>query len=116
MERGIMFWSQERDSILMIANNGRWMEVPDYWHESKPELSCSATPPEGLIQPKRGFGLAWCTQPEMRDALGYALIVEEPTDVRLQTTAADYIHLLYHIGHDSYLLLPDWTWTRPDAP
>lgn len=115
MERGMLFWSQGRDSIVMLANSGQWIEVPDNWDETKPELSCEATPPEGLIQPKRGFGLAWCTQPAMRDALGFALVIEEPTDARMQQVEAGY--LLYHVARGTaYLLQPDGTWLGLAAP
>ena len=115
MERGMMFWSEGRDSILMLANDGRWTEVLDDWDESKPELSCAATPPEGLIQPKRGFGLAWCSQPAMRDALGFALVIEESTDARMQQVESGY--LLYHVARGTaYLLRPDGTWAGLAAP
>jgi len=114
-ERGMMFWSEGRDSILMLANDGRWTEVLDDWDESEPELSCEATPPEGLIQPKRGFGLAWCSQPAMRDALGFALVIEESTDARMQQVESGY--LLYHVARGTaYLLRPDGTWAGLAAP
>mgnify|MGYP005622157697 CR=1 FL=1 len=94
---------------------GRWTEVLDEWDESKPELSCAATPPEGLIQPKRGFGLAWCSQPAMRDALGYALTIEESTDARMQQVESGY--LLYHVARGTaYLLRPDGAWAGLAAP
>jgi eukaryotic-like serine/threonine-protein kinase len=114
MQGGVMFWSELRDSVIMIANNGRWVEVPDNWDESKPELSCSASPPEGLIQPKRGFGMAWCSQPDMREALGFATLVESVTDAVLQTTEAG--QLLYQIGDAAWVLHPDGTWTGQPAP
>jgi hypothetical protein len=114
-ERGMMFWSEGRDSIFMLANDGRWTEMIDEWDETKPELSCEATPPEGLIQPKRGFGLAWCSQPAMRDALGFALAIEDSTDARMQRVESGY--LLYHVARGTaYLLRPDGTWAGLAAP
>ena len=115
MEQNMIFWSEKRDSILMLANDGRWTEMIDEWDETKPELSCAATPPEGLIQPKRGFGLAWCSQPAMRDALGFALVIEESTDARMQQVESGY--LLYHVARGTaYLLRPDGTWAGLAAP
>ncbi len=114
MQGGVMFWSEVRDSVIMIADNGRWVEVPDDWNESKPELSCSADPPEGLIQPKRGFGMAWCNQPDMREALGYATHVEDVTDALLQTLVGG--QLLYRVGDAAWLLHPDGTWIGQPAP
>ncbi|MGC9360580.1 MAG: hypothetical protein ACP5G7_09445, partial [Anaerolineae bacterium] len=114
MQGGVMFWSELRDSVIMIANNGRWVEVTDNWDESQPELSCSASPPEGLIQPKRGFGMAWCNQPDMREALGYATLVEGVTDALLQRLSGGL--LLYRVGDAAWLLHPDGTWTGQPVP
>ena len=82
-EHGRMVWIGNRDHIYVfydadIASEmaGRWETFEDLFNEGDPETDPSITPPEGKIQPKRGFGLVWRTQEHVRAALGWALNTE----------------------------------------
>ena len=57
----------------MLWDDGFWQAFADLWQEGMPELSCQASPPAGMEQPKRGFGLVWCDQSSVRQGLGWAL-------------------------------------------
>ncbi len=76
-EHGEMFWYGATRQILILYADGTWTLVDDHWHEGMPDLSCDAMPPPGLWQPIRGFGLAWCQAPGVRERLGWALQSEE---------------------------------------
>lgn len=64
---------RETRQILVLFDDGTWTYFSDQWQEGMPELSCEASPPPGLWQPIRGFGLVWCREPGLRDRLGWAL-------------------------------------------
>jgi hypothetical protein len=81
-ERGRMFWIRHNRQIWVMADNpavpqgGDWFCFNDTFQEGEPETDPSLTPPGDLIQPKRGFGKLWRTQPGLRDALGWATTPE----------------------------------------
>src|SRR5690606_13133514 len=81
-EHGRMFWIRHlRQTWVMAAsendpNSGDWFCYVDEFEEGDPETDPSIVPPEGLYQPKRGFGLVWRTEPGIRDRLGWALTPE----------------------------------------
>ncbi len=72
-QNGEMFWFGATGQILILYDDATWTIVQDFWHDGLPDLSCEATPPAGLWQPIRGFGMAWCQIPGVRDRLGWAL-------------------------------------------
>lgn len=61
-ERGSMIWRADRRVIYVLYPDGRWQAFDDTWAESMPESDASITPPAGLVQPLRGFGLVWRTK------------------------------------------------------
>ncbi|HOU24503.1 MAG TPA: hypothetical protein PLN42_09675 [Anaerolineae bacterium] len=75
-QRGHMIWRELDRAVFILDEQGKWRSVVDQWQEGMPEYSCQAAPPAGLLQPKRGFGLAWCTQAGVRESLGWALVEE----------------------------------------
>jgi hypothetical protein len=82
-EHGHMVWISSRDHVYVFydadipsALAGHWETFEDNFNEGDPETDPSITPPEGLQQPKRGFGLVWRTQAHVREALGWALSPE----------------------------------------
>ena len=50
--------------------------MEDHWQEGQPESDPSMVAPPDLIQPIRGFGLAWRSNGEIRNALGWAITEE----------------------------------------
>jgi YVTN family beta-propeller protein len=76
-ERGYMVWREADRAILVFYDDGVWRSVADRWQDGMPEISCEATAPSGLQQPKRGFGLVWCTEPGLKEGLGWAVGEEQ---------------------------------------
>ncbi|MBN1967244.1 MAG: hypothetical protein JW910_21505 [Anaerolineae bacterium] len=80
-EHGRMIW-REMGEVYAIAaggTGGGWQpywRVLDQWQEGQPESDPAFSPPAGLIQPVRGFGLAWRNEAAIRDALGWATAAE----------------------------------------
>jgi YVTN family beta-propeller protein len=72
-ERGYMIWRQWDRTIFVLYEDGIWRSFSDRWTEGMPELSCRASPPDGRLQPKRGFGLVWCAENGVKEGLGWAL-------------------------------------------
>jgi len=76
-DNGHMFWRQDNDRIYVVyeqgASSGSWKTFGNIWSEGDPEYSCSASPPPGKIQPKRGFGAAWCDLGGATAAIGWGL-------------------------------------------
>jgi hypothetical protein len=81
-EGGRMFWVQPVNQIWVMVvtgeGQGQWLVYPDNFdEETDPETDPSLVPPEdALIQPERGFGKLWRENPEVRDALGWAVTPE----------------------------------------
>lgn len=75
-QNGIMIWVEQLDEIYVILWDGRFWRFTDTWDESQPETDPSIVPPEGLMQPIRGFGKVWREHPEVRDAIGWPPGVE----------------------------------------
>jgi hypothetical protein len=53
-----------------------WSVYEDTFIEGEAEIDPEIVPPEGLYQPERGFGKLWRENPEVREAVGWALEVE----------------------------------------
>ncbi len=79
-ERGTMFWRSDTRQIYALANNGQLWQMADSWNESMPADDPAYAPPAGLIQPVRGFGLVWRSNPSIREALGWGTQPEAPYD------------------------------------
>jgi len=76
-ENGWMFALLERREIWVLifthTTGGQWLTFPDEYVEGAPEPSLGATPPEGLVEPIRGFGLVWREEltEEQRQEIGW---------------------------------------------
>ncbi|MBN1400789.1 MAG: hypothetical protein JXA74_08120, partial [Anaerolineae bacterium] len=76
-EGGWMSWRGAGEgTIYALLDDGTLLTFGDAWREGMPELSCEVTPPADRLQPVRGFGLLWCREPRLRQALGWALAPE----------------------------------------
>jgi hypothetical protein len=53
-------------------DSGIWMIFNDEFEEGDVEYDPKLVPPEGLLQPERGFGKLWRENPEVREGLGWA--------------------------------------------
>ncbi len=96
-ERGVMFWRGDTWQIYALANNGQFWQVPDSWNDSIPADDPAYSPPSGLIQPVRGFGLVWRSNQPIRDALGWGIQPETQYDGFWQ----DFERGAMVLGHNS---------------
>jgi hypothetical protein len=137
-EHGRMFWLQPTGQfwVLVVTAEGRgtWSVYEDTFQEGEAESDPSIVPPEGLLQPVRGFGKLWREVQQVRDELGWAVTPEfgyvsryefhaggtinaqgtyEPQVVNAQGTAEpsrDY-HILYSLyGEQFRFNTADSTW------
>jgi hypothetical protein len=115
-ERGLMIWLDQlhEDQIYVLAygqdeNQGTWQQYADTYREGEPE-SAGLTPPEGLLEPVRGFGRLWREELGGPDALiGWALAPEEGYIGAVQP----FVHglMLWNPLSDAiYVLWDDSTW------
>lgn len=79
-ERGNMFWRSDTRQIYALAANGQFWQVMDSWNDSIPASDPAFSPPGGMQQPVRGFGLVWRSNQAVRDALGWATLPEAQYD------------------------------------
>jgi hypothetical protein len=81
-ERGRMFWIRHTRQIWVMQasadnpNGGDWYCYDDTFQEGEPEIDPNLEPPEGLLQPRRGFGKLWRDNPQLQDGLGWATTPE----------------------------------------
>jgi hypothetical protein len=95
-ERGSMYWRETRQ-IYALANNGQFWQVTDSWQEGMPADDPGLVPPGGLLQPVRGFGLAWRNNQAIRDALGWSTQLETPYN----STWQDFERGALFVGQDN---------------
>jgi YVTN family beta-propeller protein len=91
-ERGRMLWRGDIQYVYALGADGRYFAVKDAW-VGPAEIACEANPPAGLYQPRRGFGLAWCSIGQIRDALGWATQPERGYRTLLMETANGFLIL-----------------------
>jgi predicted Ser/Thr protein kinase len=76
-ENGHMFWRQDNDHAYAVFEKGQlsgtYEAFVGIWSSGDPEYPCPASPPPGRVQPKRGFGAAWCTLGGASGAIGWGL-------------------------------------------
>ena len=76
-ERGAMTWVNDSPGVIYILyNDGSYQRVPDTFDAAVDPESTGESPPQGLLEPVRGFGKVWRTIPGVRDRLGWATTTE----------------------------------------
>ena len=79
-EGGWMFWLQPNTQIWVLTedDDGKqiWSVYEDTFVDGDAESDPQILPPESRLQPIRGFGKLWRENPEVRQAIGWALDVE----------------------------------------
>lgn len=102
-EHGFMYWREDRQLIYVFDDDGQWSVFGDLWDDGLPH-DIGLSPPPGLYEPVRGFGLVWREHlggPEA--AIGWAVEEEQGGDTVIQDfergvilKIAETIYLLYH--------------------
>lgn len=127
-QHGKMVWLSWNQLIYVLFDDGRipaWVVVTDQWQAGMRESDPSTVPPDGLVQPVRGFGWVWRDESgnflNARNRLGWGLAPERTASMTWQCDSAPRVATCYvQAGSAGTLaLLPegsDWfTWTGPTA-
>lgn len=105
-EHGRMFWLQPTDQIwVMIVEEeggGDWLIFENTFVEGEMETDNSIVPPEGFEQPERGFGKLWRENPDIRDALGWAITPEFGYVTRYEYHADNGYHVLVSLYEEEF--------------
>lgn len=114
-EHGRMYWVERTSQIwvLHITGEGRgdWYAYEDTFQEGEPEIDPNLTPPDGRLQPERGFGKLWREIPGLRDMLGWAVQPEAGYISRYEYHLTDQVdaegrqvgyHVLYSLGGEQF--------------
>ncbi len=81
-EHGSMIWAS--GPIFVLYADGRYQRFDDTFVAGVDPESGGEVPPAGLIEPVRGFGKVWRTNPDVRGGLGWALAAEAAGNVTMQ--------------------------------
>jgi len=123
-EHGTMVWVEREDAIYVLYSDPvyttRWARVEDRWEEGMPVQDPELQPPEGLQQPRRGFGLVWRAHPQVREQLGWAVDSETGYATVIQRTTRYKYNAWYLLALDGTVwhLGPEggsWSAITPDA-
>jgi hypothetical protein len=105
-EHGMMIYEQSTGSIYVLTfSDFRFRRFPDTWVEGVDPDAGGETPPAGLIEPRRGFGKIWRSNPDVRAALGWAITDEQGASATLQVF--EYGRALYLPQHGHTVVLMD---------
>ncbi len=105
-EHGTMIWISEgwtgegSESWVVVLYDdeqygSKWMVYPDEWGEDDPDRDPTLTPPAGLYQPTRGFGLVWRQNSDVRDRIGWAVDQEAGFRTIMQVTVQFKYNSIY---------------------
>jgi len=100
-EYGLMAYLPDTNEIVVLFDDGPapdepdWLLLPNPFGEGMPEDDPSLAPPEGLTQPRRGFGVVWREHPTVRERLGWALSDEVIYEMLIQRVTLEDATLLY---------------------
>lgn len=84
-ERGLMIWVQTTPgSIYALSSSGSFERYDDTWVEGVDPDSGGMTAPPGLLEPVRGFGKVWRTNPNVQNGLGWAASEEASGQATMQ--------------------------------
>jgi hypothetical protein len=86
-QNGLMLWVGGEDRIYVLYDDGlspNWAAFTDQWDPGEPDRDPSLSPPPGLFQPVRGFGLVWREEQGVRERLGWATAEETPYATAVQ--------------------------------
>jgi hypothetical protein len=81
-EAGFMIWIEQQDLIYVFYNSFdgvAWEVYPDEYEEWMPEVDPTwpEEPPRDYYHPRRGYGMLWRSQPEVRSRIGWAMTAWE---------------------------------------
>jgi serine/threonine-protein kinase len=80
-----MMWVQGPPGVIYVLyDSGRFQRYDDTYNSTADPVSGGETPPNGKIEPVRGFGKVWRSSSDIRNGLGWGLSAEEGTSSVVQ--------------------------------
>jgi hypothetical protein len=106
-ERGVMIYVQTTPaSIYALTQDGRFRRYDDTWVSGVDPDAGVMSPPPGLVEPIRGFGKVWRSNPDLQASLGWATAGEGGQNASLITfTSGRMIYL--SAQNQTFVLLDD---------
>jgi len=83
--------------ILILYNDNQWQSFDDTWTSEDLESDPGVVPPEGLLQPVRGFGKIWRGNESVREKLGWALSPERGFESAWQWQAQESLPAIAYV-------------------
>jgi hypothetical protein len=109
LEYGVMFWRADENAVYVLEADGKWVRFADTWDTSQAQDDPSLTPPEGMLQPVRGFGKVWRAELGGPQAsVGWALAEEQGYDMLSQPFAGG--QMFTGPWDEVYILSADGRW------
>lgn len=115
-QNGVMIWlsslgTQPQPAIYALYNNGTYQRFNDTWRDGDPQ-SGGEVPPDGLLEPVRGFGKVWRENPAVRNTLGWASSGEAGGNSQIQLFERGEMIAVTQAGQ-TYILISGapGTWT-----
>jgi hypothetical protein len=85
-ERGFMIYLQGSPSVIYVfSNDGRFRRFDDTFVSGVDPESGGESPPQGLLEPMRGFGKVWRSNADVRALLGWATHSESGDTASVQS-------------------------------
>jgi hypothetical protein len=122
-DRGEMLWRSDRNTIIVLFNDGTYLRFEDTWQEGEeigyPDSVLALELGDENQLPIRGFGKVWANNPQVREGLGFAIGDELGYGMTGQEVAAGRLDRDFS---DGYITLPDSsvvelsednTWRKP---
>lgn len=119
-ENGRMIWLEEIEGadftaqglILVLYEDGAYEQYEDTWAEGDPEDDPEIVPPEGLLQPIRGFGKLWRENDDLRERLGWATAPEQGFDTVWQQQIRESIPSVAYVRtlEGQVVRIEGWGW------
>jgi serine/threonine-protein kinase len=93
-ERGEMLWRSDANLIYILLADNTWRSIGDTWRDGDLDFDPAIVPPDGRLQPVRGFGKVWREQQGIQETLGWAAAEELGGDGNIQEFSAG---IMWHI-------------------
>lgn len=116
-EHGRMLWLREQrraetvigPQVLVFFDDGVCHQYDDTWVEGEPASDPAIVPPEGHLQPVRGFGKVWRERPEVRGKLGWATAPEQSYEAAWQPQMRESLPGVFYVRMRDGSVLEVWS-------
>jgi len=108
-QNGAMIWisslgAQTQPVIYVLYNNGTYQRYNDTFQDGVDPSSSGAVPPEGMLEPIRGFGKVWRENAGVRDTIGWASSGETGGSAQIQLFERGEMLYISQVGQ-TYVLI-----------